>query len=154
MENTEMLAHFAESLGMKGKVLVSGQAISVGILTNPALLEDAFEALLGAMYLDQGYEITRKFVLYIFDTFMDDEIILKDRNYKDALIRYCNNIKIKAPEFKVRGTEGPAHDRTFIVDVYMYENPRELYGTGIQKNKKAAEQAGSKQAMKKLKILN
>jgi ribonuclease-3 len=150
MERTSMLAHFAECIGIKGHVLVSDQAISVGILINPALLEDAFEAITGASFLDFGFEKTRTFVLDIFEKYMDDGIILKDTNYKDALIRYCNSVKIKTPIFEVRGTEGPAHDRTFIVDVYMYKH--ELYGTGINKTKKGAEQEGSKYALNKLRV--
>ena len=138
--NGERLCYFAEQLGMKGHVLVSGQAISVGVLTNYHTLEDAFEALLGAIYLDFGYEKVREFVLNIFDKYMGDEI-LKDTNYKDALIRHCNNVKIHTPDFVVRDVQGPPHDRTFIIDVYLnhLDKDNEIYGTGIEKSKIRAE---------------
>lgn len=182
MENTSMFCHFAESCGIKGNILFSGQAISVGVLNEgtpqyEGVLEDAFEAFVGAIFLDQGFEKARSFALTIFDKYMDDEKILKDTNYKDKLVRYCNNVKIKAPEFVVRETFGEAHSRTFVVDVYMFINGNknlniigtnedgtinvddiikfggELYGSGTEKTKKAAEQAASKQALKRLKLL-
>lgn len=165
MERTSMLCHFSEQIGIDGNILMSGQAISVGCSTkgNPAndgILEDAFEAFVGAIYLDfgeTGFEMAKKFALNVFDKYMDDEIILKDTNYKDKLIRYCNNVKVKAPEYRVRETYGEAHDRTFVVDVYMFVNSSngkgELSGTGTEKTKKAAEQAASKKALIKYHLL-
>lgn len=187
MENTTMFCHFAEQIGIDGNLLVSGQAISVGVLTkgNPAnegVLEDAFEAFVGAIFLDfgdRGFQKAREFALKVFDKFMDDDKILKDTNYKDRLIRYCNNIKQTKPEFFIREARGEAHDRTFVVDVYMFKGKRgklvgtstqkgkegditirdikkfggELYGSGTKKTKKAAEQDASYQALKKLRLI-
>lgn len=187
MENTSMFCHFAEQIGIDGNLLVSGQAMSVNVLTkgmpqNEGVLEDAFEAFVGAIFLDfgeQGFLKAREFALNVFDRFMDDDKILKDTNYKDRLIRYCNNIKQTKPEFFIREARGEAHDRTFILDVYMFKGKRgklvgtskakgkegdvtiedikkfggELYGTGTKKTKKAAEQAASYQALKKLRLI-
>jgi len=157
--NGERLAYFAEQLGMQGKILVSGQGVSVGVLTNYHTLEDAFEALLGAIFLDfetvkpgTGFTKVREFVLNVFDKYMGDEI-LKDTNYKDKLIRYCNNAKLTRPTFDVRATEGPPHDRTFIIDISMPSFNNEIYGTGIEKSKIRAEQAASKEVLKRLKII-
>ncbi len=109
-------------------------------------LSDAFEALLGAIYLDQGlatiFEILEK---YLVDEIVNDSLIFED--YKSSLQEFVQADKKRSITYKLIKNEGPAHDRTFTISVYM-DNIK--MGIGVGKTKKEAEQNAAKEALNKL----
>jgi len=112
------------------------------------VLSDALEALIGAIYLDHGLEVSKKFVhrVLIKPLTKDGEYLI-DENYKSQLLEYAQANKIDVPNYLVIKEEGPQHDRVFTVKV----NVGEVYfGIGTGKNKKAAEQNAAKATLEKI----
>ena len=106
------------------------------------ILADVFEAFIGALYLDQGIEITRKFVYgTVIESIKRKEEIFSD--YKSALQELVQTNK-KSIEYVVINESGPSHNKKFEVNVIV-ENI--VYGTGLGKTKKEAEQNAAKDAL-------
>lgn len=97
------------------------------------MLSDAFEAIVGAVYLDHGLEISKKFIhRVLIEPLTKDGEYLIDENYKSQLLEYAQANKIEVPNYIVIKEEGPQHDRIFTVKV----NVGEVYfGVGTGKNK-------------------
>lgn len=68
---------------------------------NDKLLEDAFEAFLGAIYLDLGFTFSKAFVIKLIEKHVDLNLLHQDDNYKDILMRYTQTKGIELPEYKV-----------------------------------------------------
>lgn len=123
-------------------------ASSVGMKT---VLADAFEALVGAIYLDLGMDVTKNFInKYLFAPNLKLGLHLTDENYKSQLLEYTQAVKIETPRYFVVREEGPEHDRIFTVQARVENN---VYGEGRGRNKKSAEQQAAKDALQKLKEL-
>ena len=109
-------------------------------------MEDAFEAFVGAIYLDIGMIHTREFVLRVFNdpTIVDMNAVLrKDDNFKDILMRYCQARKYDLPEYVM-----DAKDSTrFRIRVFVL---RRDMGFGVASTKKEAEQKAACFALKNL----
>ena len=113
------------------------------------ILEDVFEALIGALYLDQGLEVAYKVVkeiMYqdILHTSIDDLVDSKTRLQEEIQSEYREAVK-----YVLIGESGPAHDRTFEVEVLFNGL---ILGKGKGKSKKAAEEAAAKDALSKRSI--
>ena len=113
-----------------------------------AILADAFEAVLGAIYLDAGYEIARDTVLNLLDKEIKLGINSDTLNvdYKTKLqekLQKNGNVKI---EYKLVKEEGPEHEKVFTIDLYF--NDKKI-GEGVGKSKKHAEQNAAKYALEK-----
>ena len=111
-----------------------------------AILADAFEAIIGAIYLDGGYEIVNNIILNLLDK--EIKIVLLGGNlnidYKTKLqekLQKKGNVKI---EYKLIEESGPEHDKKFFVDLLF--NDKKI-GEGSGKNKKQAEQQAAKKAL-------
>lgn len=109
-----------------------------------AILADAVEAVIGAIFLDSGYEAAERFV----DEFIIPEIrkVQKDQGYKDyktLLQEYYQKKSKDCPKYILEKTEGPDHDRTFWISVVLGQVK---YGPEKGKNKKEAEQNAAKSA--------
>lgn len=108
------------------------------------ILADVFEAFIGALYLDQGIEITREFIYgTVIESIKRKEEIFSD--YKSALQELVQTNK-KSIEYVVINESGPSHNKKFEVNVIV-ENI--VYGTGLGKTKKEAEQNAAKDALNK-----
>ncbi len=110
-----------------------------------AILADAFEAVLGAIYIDGGYEVARDIVLKLLDTEINLTLQGKNFNidYKTALqekLQKNGTVKI---EYILIDEIGPEHDKTFKVELKFNGN---RIGEGIGKSKKQAEQNAAKYA--------
>ncbi len=133
------LAKIARGLSLDKWILMDEKAERNGWNQNEKVLEDAFEALVGAMYLDLGLLHTKKFVTEIFSNpelvdFNDDD------NFKDRLMRYCQANKLGLPEYPlVNHVNG-------IFTVSASVNGAQL-GLGSAKNKKQAEQSAAYNAL-------
>lgn len=113
------------------------------------ILEDVFEALIGALYLDQGIEVAYRVIEEIFtediiNTGMDELVDSKTRLQEEIQSEYREAVK-----YVLIGESGPAHDRTFEVEVLFNGL---VLGRGSGKSKKAAEEAAAKDALSKRSI--
>lgn len=116
---------------------------------NAKLLEDAFEAFLGAIRLDLGFEFARGFVIKLLEKSVNFDKLLEDDNYKDILMRYTQNKGISLPVYKQIKQYGPPHNRTFVIEVYITIDGRErTMGEGKGGSKKEAEQAAALATLK------
>lgn len=146
---TKTLAHVANQLKL-GKFLKMsrGEAISGGT-KNLSLLADTLEAIIGAIYLDQKLDITRKFVQSnLLDNF--EEIIRNAyvQDYKSLLQEKVQAQNEPSPIYKIIKIVGPDHDRIFTAAVNFFGK---IQGKGTGKSKQDAEQEAAKKALEKLK---
>ena len=116
---------------------------------NTHILEDVFEAFLGALYTDTGdFKLVEKFIIQCIEMNVDfSDVILRDNNYKDQILRYFqHNYKIH-PTYKTVKKE----DNTYKCEIYK-EN--EFVETGYGGSKKKSEQDASKNALLKFRVLS
>jgi ribonuclease III len=137
MVNHRTLAEQAKRLGLGEHLILShGEEISGGRL-RPSNLTDAFEAVVGAIFLDGGYEAARDFILREFlEGFGELEEIPNLDNPKGELQEILQERSAEPPSYQTTSVSGPDHDREF--ECAVFHNGREL-GRGKGKSKKAAE---------------
>ena len=124
--------------------LGKGEELSGG-RTKKAILADVFEAFIGALYLDQGINKARDFVNNtVIRSIRKNEEIFND--YKSKLQELVQTDKMSL-EYVITSESGPAHDKEFEVDVIVEDI---VYGHGIGKTKKEAEQNAAKDALDKM----
>ena len=115
---------------------------------NKNLLADCFEALIGAIFIDQNFETAYEFVLkYLFSDKLDK--IIKNKLYlspKSRLQEYTQGKFKITPNYRVIEEIGPEHDRIFKVEVSIKEKK---YGVGVGKSKKEAEEKAAKKTLEK-----
>lgn len=110
-----------------------------------ALLADCLEALIGALYLDQGWPATYTFVARVFaDEFRREHEAEKVWDFKSRLQNYCQARKLPLPVFNVVSSEGPDHRKEFEVQVLLRG---ESAGRGRGTSKKEAEQRAARAAL-------
>lgn len=142
------LAHVARHLNLDRWVLMDDKGSRNGWMSNDKILEDVFEALVGAIYLDLGLLYAKRFVLDIFNNpeIIDMEKIMIDDNFKDQLMRYCQQSKIPLPVYTVE-----SHDsKTFTVSVTVNDSK---VGVGSASTKKQAEQNAAQEGLKNIGII-
>jgi ribonuclease III len=144
----DALAGYSRQLGLPSIIELGDRAKGQGIEYNNSILSDIFEAIIGALYKDRGYQVTRSFVERVLNTHLDiDKIAQLDDNYKSILMEYAQARRMKVPVYRVVGETGPAHDRMFIVEVWVGDL---RLGEGSGKSKKIAEQEAAKFGYEKL----
>ena len=139
----EALVKYASKIKLSDYILLGhGEELSNG-RQRPAIIADCFEALFGAVYLDQGYfvafELFEKLVIPYLDLLND----IKD--YKSTLQEYVQSFK-NTLNYELINEEGPAHDKTYTVKVLM---DGICLGVGVGKTKNEAEQMAAKEALEK-----
>ena len=114
-----------------------------------AMLADMFEAILGAIYLDSGFDVAEKICLKLLDKTIEDEInnVTENKDYKTRLQEEIQKEKNKQVGYRIVKEEGPAHDKIFYAEVYV--NNIKI-GEGNGKTKKEAEQQSAKEALKNI----
>ena len=110
-----------------------------------ATLADMFEAFLGAVYQDQGYKKAKEIVYEIVIPFIKEKPESFFMDYKSELQEMVQTDK-KSVTYDLVKEEGPAHDRTFTINVIVEGI---VLGTGVAKSKKEAEQIAAKCALQK-----
>ncbi|HLE56386.1 MAG TPA: ribonuclease III [Rhodothermia bacterium] len=144
--NKRALADYADTILMQDLLEMSEDMDRAGGRLNPSMLANAFEALLGALYLDHGYIPARQFVLAtIARTVNLNELAERRENYKSLLLEYAQARRWPQPTYQVLSEQGPGHQREFLVEVIIGS---ETYGTGQGRSKKTAEQRAAKSALK------
>ena len=109
---------------------------------NSNILEDVFEAFIGALYLDNDYKVAENFIIKVIEKYVDfTDILLKDNNYKDQISRYFQQNFSVYPTYK---TEKLTDDKGFKTIIYKGE---EIIIEGSGNSKKKSEQDASKRAL-------
>jgi ribonuclease III len=122
-------------------LLGKGEEMSGG-RTKKAILADAMEALIGALYLDSGYKPAFDFVSDCIQPEIDKVTGTNyHKDYKSILQEYCQREYHCYPEYVMVKRTGPEHDRTFWMEVHINDK---VYGAGTGHNKKSAEQEAAK----------
>ena len=146
--NRKTLAQRAKELHITDFLLLSSSAVQSIDSGSESILADAFEAILGAIYLDGGPDAARRFV---DRTLLASREVLHsaqtDDNYKSALLEYSQRNSLGIPRYSVLREEGPEHDRRFTIEVII---GNQSCGSGTGKSKKDAEQSAAAQALERL----
>lgn len=133
--STEFLAEKAIEINL-GKYLLLGKGEEQsGGRERHSLLADAYEALIGSLYLDQGIDIVEKYILTSFDSSVE-EVTINRKNSKSLLQEHIQKHFKCLPLYTVIKEEGPPHQKTFHVRVYF---KGEILGEGSGASKKEAE---------------
>ncbi len=145
--NTNSLAESAEKIGLNDLLLLSkGESKDVG-RARLIILANAFEALLGALYLDQGFTVVDEFLkIHIYQKI---DAIISSRAWQDAKSSFQELAQEKrgtTPSYKTLRETGPDHDKRFTVGVFL-GNEKIAEGEGLSKQE--AEQAAAQAAIDK-----
>ena len=148
MVNRRALADQGRRLGLGEHLIVSRGEEASGGRQRPSALADTFEALLGAIFLDAGFDVARDFVLRQFrEEFGELEVIPNLENPKGELQEILQANSNEAPQYQLEAVSGPDHDRLF--ESAVYHQGVEL-GRGKGKSKKEAESQAAVAALENL----
>lgn len=114
------------------------------------ILANTFEAVIGAIYLDQGYEAAKDFIAKNILSTLDE--ILETGSWLDSktkLQEYIQSEEGFTPQYRVISEDGPDHEKEFVIGVYVEDK---LRGKGKGHSKQTAQQAAAEQALKKAKV--
>lgn len=145
---TETLAKLARKLSLGKYLFLSKGEEDSGGRSNNSILANTFEALVGAIYQDQGTDQTESFIKkYILDSW---EELAKNAVFdnKSKLQEVLQRKYHKSPTYKLTNSWGPDHDRRFEVAVFLDEK---MLGSGVGKNKQSAAQSAAGSALTRLK---
>ncbi len=142
------LATFSREIGLAEHLRLGKGELDSGGRERGNILGDAFEAVLGALYLDQGIDACRAFVIPFLERVAPG--IALDQSDRDAktqlqeLSQGCLNI---TPSYRLVDTSGPDHAKVFAVEVLL---GAEVYASGTAQTKRVAEQIAAREAMARL----
>lgn len=139
--NRYTLCKFSTCIGLNKIVLLCKRIDTEEGRTNIKILEDVFEAFIGAMFLDLGLLACKQFIIRVIEENIDFNEILIDDNFKDILLRYTQKYNMTLPEYALVLQNGPPHKRLFTVQVIIDGQP---LGVGYGSSKKIAEQHSAK----------
>lgn len=144
----QTLAKVANSIDLGKYVFLGKGEEKTGGRYRDSILADMTEAIISAIYLDDGYESVKRVIFEKFSPYIDDCIfgrVLKD--YKSALQEEMQSKGKQNVVYEIIDEQGPQHDKKFFANV-ICEN--EILGSGSGKSKKDAQQAAAKNALLKL----
>jgi len=152
---TEGLAGVARTIGLGRYLRLGVGAEKTGVRENDAMLENAFEALVAAVFLDGGNEAARGLIRRLMDEAADESIRVFsnerfDTDYKSRLQEELQKKGAAEIRYVCVDESGPDHDKTFSVSV-VFDGKE--YGTGVGKTKKGAEKMAAKKALEELKCI-
>lgn len=143
--NGEMLARVAKSLGVEEFLMMSrGEAKDTG-RARQYLLANAMEAIIGAIYLDQGYDKAKEFILKTVVSHLDE--VLKNKSYKDPKSYFQEKVQEEigvTPSYHLVREWGPDHDKHFVVGVYLNED---LIAEGEGNSKQEAQREAARKGL-------
>lgn len=148
---TESIGAAGKELGYEPLVRLSRGEKHGSDRAHEVILADCFEAVIGAIYLDQGYDEAKKFIdkhiLSKIDQILADESWRDPKSYLQELAQKVDSI---TPTYRVMKEEGPDHDKTFTVGVYVGQH---LRGTGTGHSKQEAQTSAAREGVKYYKKL-
>lgn len=146
--NTVMFAEVARELGLGELIRLSrGESRDESERARESILADAFEAVLGALYLDQGYDAVKQFLHAVLIPHMQEVIDRKLwKDPKSAFQEAAQEHESITPSYRTLSAEGPDHDKEFVMGAFL---GREQIATGKGKSKQEAEVEAARNALKK-----
>ena len=138
MVRGKTLCEISKVMGLDKLILMDEKGERNGWNTNEHIMEDVFEAFVGAVYLDLGMVHAKRFVL---DSFTKVQTSLVDDNWKDQLMRWCQALKYPLPEYRLNGQTNGQFFITVVVDGMDC-------GSGFASTKKQAEQNAAEIVLK------
>jgi len=145
--NTQNLADLAVKLEVGKQIFLSRGEKDGGGRENPSLLADTVEAIIGALFLDQGLPCVESFIRQNLAMEIPEKVSKPLKDPKSRLQEYVQAKGLAAPKYKVIEESGPDHDRQFTVEVQVREK---TMGQGRGKSKSLAEQDAAKEALDKI----
>lgn len=147
--NESHLAQMALQLGLPQYLLLGKGESLTGGASKPRILASAFEALVGALYLDLGWEKAKKFIenQFAHSIEMSKEGPAFEKDYKTRLQEKLQNVHRSTPTYEVVSEEGAAHNKSFVIQIKWKD---QVLGEGFGKSKKSAEQDAARQALEKI----
>ena len=142
--NTQNLAEVAKKLGIGGLIHLSKGEEDGGGRENPSLLADTVEAIIGALYLDQGLGKVESFIKENLVVEIPDKVTKPLKDPKSRFQEYIQAKGLPAPKYIVLRQSGPDHDRDFVVQVKVQDR---VMGEGTGKSKSQAEQKAAREAL-------
>ena len=144
---TESIGDAGKELGYEPLVRLSHGEKNGSERAHDVILADCFEAVIGAIYLDQGYEVARDFIAKHILVKIDT--ILKEGSWRDPksyVQELAQRIDTATPVYHTLAEEGPDHDKTFKVGIFVND---ELKGVGEGHSKQEAQTEAAREAVKK-----
>jgi len=138
------LADWAKRIELQNYLKLARPEVSSGGALNPSILSNCFEALVGAIYLDSNFDMTKKIIVSFLE---NEKKIFNDIDFKSRLQEYVQKKHRILPKYEILFTKGPEHKKTFIVNLTL---KGKVIAIGSGKNKKEAEQNAAKNALSKL----
>lgn len=142
----ETLAGIAEELMLSDAIVLGPGEIRMGGGRRESTQSDAVEAIIGAVYLDGGFEAARELILRLYDSrlaAMDAELTVKDN--KTALQEYLQGRGLPLPRYTIESVHGAAHSQSFVVSCHVEAWGLSFSGTGT--SRRQAEQQAAGRAM-------
>ena len=138
----------AKKIGIDQFVLLSGSEEESGGRNRSSIVADTYEAIIGAIFLDGGFDAAQAFIerslLYNIDAVLDDV----EKNFKSLFLELTQSYKMGHPVYRTLNEEGPDHEKVFTVEVLVRGVS---YGEGKGKSKKIAQQMAAKHGFERLK---
>jgi len=142
--NEKKLAALSLKLGLGDYLLIGKGEERTGGREKPSLLADTFEAVLGAIYLDGGFNSALIFIDRLFRSQFSVDVDLSIQDYKTLLQEYCQGKLKTIPIYRVFREEGPDHKKIFFVEVTVQG---QIISTGKGRTKKEAQQKAAEKAL-------
>jgi ribonuclease-3 len=146
--NRKILAQRSKNLHLSDFLLLSTSAAQSIDSGSESIIADAFESIVGALYLDGGFAAAKRF---IYTSLLENPEVfnsaMMDDNYKSALLEYVQARSLGIPRYSVTQEEGPEHDRRFTVEVTVGAHS---WGIGSGRSKKEAEQSAAAEALERI----
>lgn len=147
--NENSLYCFAKSISLDRYLRVSRSAKKMMIHKNKSILSDAFEALIGAIFLDSNFETVENKILLIFGNAFKSIIEDKQTNYKGILNEYVSKKKLEHPIYEIVNINGPDHNRVYYSQIIIQGI---ILAQGQGNSIRSAEQEAAKLAIERLGI--
>jgi len=147
--NEEALARVARDIGLGDFIFLGGGELKSGGFRRSSILSDTLEAIVGAIYLDSGFDKARHTILFLYRNYLHtlpDTDTLKDA--KTQLQEYLQSKQLDLPEYTVIKTTGKSHDQIFTVSCRVASLQVQSSGTGSSRKK--AEQKAAKKMLDQL----
>lgn len=143
----DLLATIGEELGISNKIIV-GSSLSGKTKLPRSIIGDVLEAVIGAIYIDQGYDRAESFVMQYWAKYIDDAIRdAMEKDYKSMLQERIQKEYKEAPQYQTLSSSGPDHDKEFEIGVFVGDR---LLGKASGNSKKEAGQNAAKAALEAL----
>lgn len=143
----KFLAGLSQRLGLPHLVTMNRKAIQQGWYMNSRIMEDVFESLVGCIYLDLGLMTAKNFLLSAIERHCQFDELLRDTNYKDALMRFAHANGLPLPVYHVANDPQVTRQPLFRVVAYL---DGVAYGQGSDVSKKGAEQHAAHESLVRL----